>query len=115
MSRGRAWWQRPNILTAIVGAALGYALGHFYGGSHLVGGTDLWESFGKNRTESGFAREIVSATAAPLAVRPFLARDCWIDRALRGPFRHSLGHHEQLYGHRSGKGHKPRCRRARHC
>ena len=47
----------------------GYSLGHFYGGTHLVGGTDLWQSFGENRAEQGFAREIVSANAAPLAVR----------------------------------------------
>jgi alkanesulfonate monooxygenase SsuD/methylene tetrahydromethanopterin reductase-like flavin-dependent oxidoreductase (luciferase family) len=48
----------------------GYSLGHFYGGSpHLVGGTDLWQSFGRDRAEQGFAREIVSASAAPLAVR----------------------------------------------
>ncbi len=47
----------------------GYSLGHYYGGTHLVGGTDLWQSFGENRAKQGFAREIVSATAAPLAVR----------------------------------------------
>jgi alkanesulfonate monooxygenase SsuD/methylene tetrahydromethanopterin reductase-like flavin-dependent oxidoreductase (luciferase family) len=48
----------------------GYSLGHYYGGSpHLAGVTDLWQSFGENRTEQGFAREIVSADAAPLAVR----------------------------------------------
>jgi alkanesulfonate monooxygenase SsuD/methylene tetrahydromethanopterin reductase-like flavin-dependent oxidoreductase (luciferase family) len=47
----------------------GYSLGHYYGSTHLVGGTDLWQSFGENRAEQGFAREIVSATAAPLAVR----------------------------------------------
>jgi len=47
----------------------GYSLGHFYGGTHLVGGTDLWQSFGADRSSQGFAREIVSPTAAPLAVR----------------------------------------------
>jgi alkanesulfonate monooxygenase SsuD/methylene tetrahydromethanopterin reductase-like flavin-dependent oxidoreductase (luciferase family) len=48
----------------------GYSLSHYYGGgAHLVGSTDLWQSFQDNRTEHGFAREIVSATAAPLAVR----------------------------------------------
>ena len=48
----------------------GYSLGHFYGGgSHLVGGANLWESFGRGRTAMGFAREIISARAAPLAVR----------------------------------------------
>jgi alkanesulfonate monooxygenase SsuD/methylene tetrahydromethanopterin reductase-like flavin-dependent oxidoreductase (luciferase family) len=47
----------------------GYSLGHYYGGTHQVGGTDLWQDFGENRAEQGFAREIVSATAAPLAIR----------------------------------------------
>jgi alkanesulfonate monooxygenase SsuD/methylene tetrahydromethanopterin reductase-like flavin-dependent oxidoreductase (luciferase family) len=47
-----------------------YSLGHFYGGGqHLVGSTDLWQSFGENRAAQGFAREIVSASDAPLAVR----------------------------------------------
>jgi alkanesulfonate monooxygenase SsuD/methylene tetrahydromethanopterin reductase-like flavin-dependent oxidoreductase (luciferase family) len=47
----------------------GYSLGHYYGGTHLVGGTDLWHSFGQDRSARGFAREIISADAAPLAVR----------------------------------------------
>jgi hypothetical protein len=47
----------------------GYSLGHYYGGTHLAGGTDLWRSFGEDRTASGFARELVAATAAPLAIR----------------------------------------------
>jgi alkanesulfonate monooxygenase SsuD/methylene tetrahydromethanopterin reductase-like flavin-dependent oxidoreductase (luciferase family) len=48
----------------------GYSLGHYYGGgAHLAGATDLWRSFGENRAEQGFAREIISADAAPLAVR----------------------------------------------
>ena len=47
----------------------GYSLGHYYGGTHLVGGTDLWHSFGQDRSARGFAREIVAADAAPLAVR----------------------------------------------
>jgi len=46
-----------------------YSLGHFYGTQHVVGGTDLWRSFQADRTEQGFAREIVAPTAAPLAVR----------------------------------------------
>ena len=29
--KGRAWWLRPNILTALVGAVIGYALGHWLG------------------------------------------------------------------------------------
>ena len=48
----------------------GYSLGHFYGGgAHQVGGADLWRSFGTDRAEHGFAREIVHASAQPLAVR----------------------------------------------
>src|SRR6266700_276292 len=47
----------------------GYSLGHYYGGTHQVGGTDLWQDFGENRAGQGFAREIVSASAAPLTVR----------------------------------------------
>ena len=47
----------------------GYSLGHYYGGTHLVGGTDLWRSFGADRSARGFAREIIAADAAPLAVR----------------------------------------------
>jgi alkanesulfonate monooxygenase SsuD/methylene tetrahydromethanopterin reductase-like flavin-dependent oxidoreductase (luciferase family) len=48
----------------------GYSLGHFYGGgAHRVGDADLWRSFGTDRAEHGFAREIVHASAQPLAVR----------------------------------------------
>jgi alkanesulfonate monooxygenase SsuD/methylene tetrahydromethanopterin reductase-like flavin-dependent oxidoreductase (luciferase family) len=48
----------------------GYSLQHYYGGStHLVGGTDLWARFCADRAEHGFARDIVHATAQPLAVR----------------------------------------------
>jgi alkanesulfonate monooxygenase SsuD/methylene tetrahydromethanopterin reductase-like flavin-dependent oxidoreductase (luciferase family) len=48
----------------------GYSLGHFYGGgTHLVGEANLWQSFGRERAEHGFAREIVRASAQPLAVR----------------------------------------------
>ncbi len=48
----------------------GYSLSHFYGGgTHVVGGSDVWRSFGQDRAEHGFAREIVHASAQPLAVR----------------------------------------------
>jgi alkanesulfonate monooxygenase SsuD/methylene tetrahydromethanopterin reductase-like flavin-dependent oxidoreductase (luciferase family) len=48
----------------------GYSLGHYYGGTpHLVGATDLWHSFGADRTAAGFARELISPNAAPLAIR----------------------------------------------
>jgi alkanesulfonate monooxygenase SsuD/methylene tetrahydromethanopterin reductase-like flavin-dependent oxidoreductase (luciferase family) len=47
-----------------------YSLGHFYGGgAHRVGDSNLWQSFGIDRAEHGFAREIVYADAQPLAVR----------------------------------------------
>ncbi len=47
-----------------------YSLGHFYGGGrHRVGDSNLWQSFGTDRAEHGFAREIVYADAQPLAVR----------------------------------------------
>jgi alkanesulfonate monooxygenase SsuD/methylene tetrahydromethanopterin reductase-like flavin-dependent oxidoreductase (luciferase family) len=47
-----------------------YSLGHFYGGgTHRVGDSNLWQSFGTDRAEHGFAREIVHANAQPLAVR----------------------------------------------
>ncbi len=48
----------------------GYSLGHFYGGGpHTVGDSNLWRTFGTDRAEHGFAREIVHASAQPLAVR----------------------------------------------
>jgi len=47
-----------------------YSLGHFYGGgTHRVGDSNLWQSFGTDRAEHGFALEIVHADAQPLAVR----------------------------------------------
>ncbi len=47
-----------------------YSLGHYYGGgTHVVGGTDLWQRFGADRAEHGFSREIIQASAQPLAVR----------------------------------------------
>jgi alkanesulfonate monooxygenase SsuD/methylene tetrahydromethanopterin reductase-like flavin-dependent oxidoreductase (luciferase family) len=65
----------PDEATAIDrgidgGHFFGYSLGHYYGGgTHRVGDTNLWQSFGTDRTEQGFAREIVSPSAEPLAVR----------------------------------------------
>jgi alkanesulfonate monooxygenase SsuD/methylene tetrahydromethanopterin reductase-like flavin-dependent oxidoreductase (luciferase family) len=47
-----------------------YSLGHYYGGdTHRVGDSNLWQSFGTDRSEHGFAREIVYADARPLSVR----------------------------------------------
>ena len=34
-----------------------------------MGDSDLWRSFGQDRAEHGFARDIVHASAQPLAVR----------------------------------------------
>jgi alkanesulfonate monooxygenase SsuD/methylene tetrahydromethanopterin reductase-like flavin-dependent oxidoreductase (luciferase family) len=48
----------------------GYSLAHFYGmGHHQPGRTNVWEEFERNRTEKGFAREIITADDAPLGVR----------------------------------------------
>ena len=48
----------------------GYSLAHFYGmGRHRPGVTDVWADFEANRSEKGFAREIVNADSAPLGVR----------------------------------------------
>ena len=48
----------------------GYSLAHFYGmGRHQPGVTDVWADFEANRSEKGFAREIVNADNAPLGVR----------------------------------------------
>jgi alkanesulfonate monooxygenase SsuD/methylene tetrahydromethanopterin reductase-like flavin-dependent oxidoreductase (luciferase family) len=48
----------------------GYSLAHYYGmGSHQPGRTSVWREFLANRDERGFARGIVTADAAPLAVR----------------------------------------------
>jgi alkanesulfonate monooxygenase SsuD/methylene tetrahydromethanopterin reductase-like flavin-dependent oxidoreductase (luciferase family) len=48
----------------------GYSLAHYYGlGQHRPGVTSIWEEFQQNRSERGFAREIVTADDAPLGVR----------------------------------------------
>ncbi len=47
----------------------GYSLAHFYASTHVVGGADVWRDFTQNRGTRGFAREIVRAGQAPLAVR----------------------------------------------
>jgi alkanesulfonate monooxygenase SsuD/methylene tetrahydromethanopterin reductase-like flavin-dependent oxidoreductase (luciferase family) len=47
----------------------GYSLTHYYVfGRHRPGHTDVWKEFEANRAEYGFAREIVTADAAPLGV-----------------------------------------------
>jgi hypothetical protein len=48
----------------------GYSLAHFYGmGKHQPGRTSVWEEFQRNRSEKGFARELINADDAPLGVR----------------------------------------------
>jgi alkanesulfonate monooxygenase SsuD/methylene tetrahydromethanopterin reductase-like flavin-dependent oxidoreductase (luciferase family) len=47
----------------------GYSLAHFYASTHVVGAADVWRDFMQNRAAHGFAREIVRAERAPLAVR----------------------------------------------
>jgi alkanesulfonate monooxygenase SsuD/methylene tetrahydromethanopterin reductase-like flavin-dependent oxidoreductase (luciferase family) len=48
----------------------GYSLAHYYGmGRHQPGRTSVWEQFLANRDDRGFARSVVTADAAPLAVR----------------------------------------------
>jgi alkanesulfonate monooxygenase SsuD/methylene tetrahydromethanopterin reductase-like flavin-dependent oxidoreductase (luciferase family) len=47
----------------------GYSLAHFYASTHVVGAADVWRDFVENRAAHGFAREIVRAEQAPLAVR----------------------------------------------
>jgi alkanesulfonate monooxygenase SsuD/methylene tetrahydromethanopterin reductase-like flavin-dependent oxidoreductase (luciferase family)/putative sterol carrier protein len=48
----------------------GYSLAHYYVfGKHEPGRTNLWEEFERNRNTYGFARDIVRAQDAPLAVK----------------------------------------------
>jgi alkanesulfonate monooxygenase SsuD/methylene tetrahydromethanopterin reductase-like flavin-dependent oxidoreductase (luciferase family) len=48
----------------------GYSLSHYYGGSpHVPGRTDVHEEFLARRDETGFARDVISPDAAPLAIR----------------------------------------------
>jgi alkanesulfonate monooxygenase SsuD/methylene tetrahydromethanopterin reductase-like flavin-dependent oxidoreductase (luciferase family) len=47
----------------------GYSLAHFYASTHVVGAADVWRDFTRNRSANGYAREIVRAGQAPLAVR----------------------------------------------
>ncbi|HYY21273.1 MAG TPA: LLM class flavin-dependent oxidoreductase [Thermoleophilaceae bacterium] len=48
----------------------GYSLAHYYGmGQHQPGRTNVWQEFERNRGEKGFAREVITADAAPLAVK----------------------------------------------
>jgi alkanesulfonate monooxygenase SsuD/methylene tetrahydromethanopterin reductase-like flavin-dependent oxidoreductase (luciferase family)/putative sterol carrier protein len=47
----------------------GYSLAHYYVfGQHRPGRTSVWDEFEQHRDEFGFARDIVTAAAAPLGV-----------------------------------------------
>ena len=63
--------EREAIERGIDGAHFfGYSLAHYYGGSqHVPGRTDVHEEFVSRRDETGFARDIVTSEAAPLAIR----------------------------------------------
>jgi alkanesulfonate monooxygenase SsuD/methylene tetrahydromethanopterin reductase-like flavin-dependent oxidoreductase (luciferase family)/putative sterol carrier protein len=48
----------------------GYSLAHYYVfGKHEPGRTNVWDEFGRQRNQYGFARDIVRAGDAPLGVR----------------------------------------------
>ena len=48
----------------------GYSLAHYYAfGEHVPGRTNVWEEFQRNRSDRGFAREIVTADQEPLDVK----------------------------------------------
>src|SRR3712207_71596 len=63
--------ERTAIERGIDGAHFfGYSLAHYYGmAQHQPGRTSVWEEFLANRDERGFARAIVTAESAPLAVK----------------------------------------------
>jgi alkanesulfonate monooxygenase SsuD/methylene tetrahydromethanopterin reductase-like flavin-dependent oxidoreductase (luciferase family)/putative sterol carrier protein len=48
----------------------GYSLAHYYVfGEHVPGRTNIWEEFQRDRSEKGFAREIVAPNDEPLGVK----------------------------------------------
>ncbi len=48
----------------------GYSLAHYYVfGEHVPGRTNIWEQFQRDRSERGFAREIVAPNDQPLGVK----------------------------------------------
>jgi alkanesulfonate monooxygenase SsuD/methylene tetrahydromethanopterin reductase-like flavin-dependent oxidoreductase (luciferase family) len=67
----------------------GYSLAHYYGlGNHRPGRTSVWEEFLANRDERGFARQLITPDAAPLAVK--------IMQAGLGSLRGAIGSTEQV-------------------
>jgi alkanesulfonate monooxygenase SsuD/methylene tetrahydromethanopterin reductase-like flavin-dependent oxidoreductase (luciferase family) len=67
----------------------GYSLAHYYGlGNHRPGRTSVWEEFLANRDERGFARQLVTPDAAPLAVK--------IMQAGLGSLRGAIGSVDQV-------------------
>jgi putative sterol carrier protein len=48
----------------------GYSLAHYYVfGEHVPGRTNIWEEFQRDRSEKGFAREIIAPNDQPLGVK----------------------------------------------
>ncbi|MFL5884918.1 MAG: LLM class flavin-dependent oxidoreductase [Thermoleophilaceae bacterium] len=48
----------------------GYSLAHYYVfGEHRPGQTDIWEEFQRDRSDKGFAREVINADDGPLGVK----------------------------------------------
>jgi alkanesulfonate monooxygenase SsuD/methylene tetrahydromethanopterin reductase-like flavin-dependent oxidoreductase (luciferase family) len=67
----------------------GYSLAHYYGGSeHVPGRTDVHREFLERRDMTGFARELVTADAAPLGIR-------LLQEGL-GSLRGAIGNPEQI-------------------
>ena len=67
----------------------GYSLAHYYGlGDHQPGRTSVWDEFLANRDERGFARDLITPDAAPLAVK--------IMQAGLGSLRGAIGSADQV-------------------
>ncbi len=69
----------------------GYSLAHYYAlGDHRPGRTSIWDEFQERRDAVGFARDIVTADAAPLGVK-------LLQQGL-GSLRGAIGTPEQIRG-----------------
>jgi alkanesulfonate monooxygenase SsuD/methylene tetrahydromethanopterin reductase-like flavin-dependent oxidoreductase (luciferase family) len=67
----------------------GYSLAHYYGlGDHQPGRTSVWDEFLANRDQRGFARDLITPDAAPLAVK--------IMQAGLGSLRGAIGSADQV-------------------
>src|SRR3954447_17421396 len=64
----------------------GYALAHYYAfGEHRPGRTSIWEEFQARREDTGFARSVIGADAAPLGVKILQQGLGSLRRAIRTP------------------------------